>query len=193
MLPFFKVFSLVIRAFSRPLIAYTKRYQSSNKQNVGKFLRVFFIRMGNFYNVMETKINKKFLKISVADDIFIKPLSDDVALDRGVEFFYEVIFYSIILALPLYEMYTTQVSNQQKADALNQRLTTLDQQIHGLHEKEAQQQSSLQIQLDELEKIIVKNDKTTSDVMNEMNNLKLEVNKLIQIHMKYIYKPDPSV
>src|SRR4051812_1045059 len=126
MLPLFKVFSLVVRAFSRPLIVYTKRYHASNKHQFHSTLRVFFIRIGNFYNKMETKINKKFLKIEITDDVFIKPLSDDVAVDKGVEFFYEVLFYGIVLSLPLYEMWVQQVSNQKKQDDLNQRLQNLD-------------------------------------------------------------------
>ena len=93
MLPFIKVFSLLIRAFSRPMVNYTKRYHGANKDQLHGYLRKFFIRLGNQYNMLETKVNKKFLKIEITDDVFIKPLSDDVALDKGVEFFYEIIFH----------------------------------------------------------------------------------------------------
>lgn len=33
-----------------------------------------------------------------------KPLNDELALEKGIEFFYEIIFYSIVIGLPLYEM-----------------------------------------------------------------------------------------
>ena len=184
MLPFIKVFSLVVRAFSRPLINYTKRYHASNRDNTFKFIRVFFIRLGNYYNKVETKINKKFLKIEITDDVFIKPLSDDVAIDKGVEFFYEVIFYSIILTLPLYEMYIQQVSNDKKTADLNNKLQTLDNEIRGLQEREIEQNKFLHAKMGDLESLIKKNDKATVDVLTEMNNLKFEINKLIQLQMK---------
>lgn len=189
MLPFIKVFSLIVRAFSRPLINYTKRYHASNKDNTFKFIRTFFIRLGNYYNKMETKINKKFLKIEITDDVFIKPLSDDVAIDKGVEFFYEVIFYSIVLSLPLYEMYIQQVSNEKKAADLNAKLEHLDNEIRGLQEREIEQNKFLQTKMGDIETLIKKNDKATTDVLTEMNKLKFEIDKLIQIQMNYMARP----
>jgi len=184
MLPFIKVFSLVVRAFSRPLVNYTKRYHANNKHNLHRFIRVFFIRLGNYYNRMETKINKKFLKIEIADDVFIKPLSDDVALDKGVEFFYEIFFYSIILSLPLYEMYAQQVGNQKKQEDLNKKLLDLDNEVKWLHEREAENNKALNLKIEGIEQLIAKSDKSTADVMNEMNLLKYEINKLVELQMK---------
>lgn len=184
MLPFFKVFSLLIRAFSKPLIAYTKKHHSNNKHSFHRFLRGFFMRLGNTYNIMETKVNKKFLKIEVAEDLFIKPLSEDVAVDKGVEFFYEIIFYSIILCLPLYEMWKQQESNQKKSDDLNKRLSNLDNEILSLKGRETEQREILTNKIENLESLIIKNDKNASDVLAEMNKLKFEIDKLIQVQLK---------
>lgn len=38
----------------------------------------------------------------------------------------------------------------------------------------------------DLETLIKKNDKATADVLTEMNNLKFEINKLIQLQMKHM-------
>jgi hypothetical protein len=72
MLPLFKVFSLVLRVFSKPLLAYAK---SAHKENHGKYkhtiARSIFIRLGHFSNRMESRINKK-LMFGSADDFFVK-------------------------------------------------------------------------------------------------------------------------
>jgi len=192
MLPFIKVFSLVVRAFSRPLINYTKRYHNSNRSNIHQYLKIFFIRLGNFYNRVETKINKKFLKIEIADDIFIKPLSDDVALDKGVEFFYEIFFYSIVLSLPLYEMWIQQESNNKKAEDLKKKLEHLDGEVRALHEKEMLFDRKLQSQVLNLEALVQKNEKNTAEIIVEMNSLKYEVNKLVEVHMNAFNKVQPK-
>lgn len=63
-LPLFKVLSLIIRVFSKPLINYTKQVHLRNDAaNAHPFLRKSFISMGNTYNKFETWINRKFMKI----------------------------------------------------------------------------------------------------------------------------------
>ena len=63
-LPLFKVLSLVIRVFSKPLINYTKQVHLKNDAaNAHPQLRKGFIYLGNSYNRAETWINKKFMKI----------------------------------------------------------------------------------------------------------------------------------
>lgn len=63
-LPVFKVLSLVIRVFSKPLINYTKQvHLRSNTGSQHPLLRKGFIRLGNTYSRWEAWINRKFLKI----------------------------------------------------------------------------------------------------------------------------------
>lgn len=48
-------------------------------------------------------------------DFFYKPLNDEVALEKvfilnfiqGVEFFYEILIYALLITLPTYEMYNS--------------------------------------------------------------------------------------
>ena len=37
-------------------------------------------------------------------DFFVKPFTDDQALEKGIEFFYEILFYCVIIGLPTYEL-----------------------------------------------------------------------------------------
>ncbi len=62
-LPVFKVLSLVIRVFSKPLINYTKQVHLRRNSDQHPLLRKGFISLGNTYNRWEAWINRKFLKI----------------------------------------------------------------------------------------------------------------------------------
>lgn len=58
MLPLFKVFSLVFRVFSKPLLTYAK---AIHRENHGRYkhqwFRRMFIKMGLFSNRIENRIN----------------------------------------------------------------------------------------------------------------------------------------
>ena len=99
MIPLFKVFSLLLRVFSKPLLNHTKKVHSS-KEAQSLYLRIIFIKLGNFYHRFDSHINRKFLKIN--SQFAFKPLNDELALEKGIEFFYEIMFYLIILGLPTY-------------------------------------------------------------------------------------------
>lgn len=73
MIPFYKAFSLVLRVFSRPLLAYTKRVHSSGEAQSLR-VRVFFVRLGNFYHKLDSAINRRFLKVE--SQFAFKPLND---------------------------------------------------------------------------------------------------------------------
>jgi optic atrophy 3 protein len=82
--------------------------------------------MGNKYHYYDTLITRKFMKIQTDSDMFIKALNDDVAVEKGIEFFYEIIFYSIVIGLPLYEMYRASAESKAKADELESRLKHIE-------------------------------------------------------------------
>jgi optic atrophy 3 protein len=66
-------------------------------------IRQMFISLGNFYHNFDSTINRKFLKIS--SQFAYKPLSDELAIEKGIEFFYEILFYLIVVGLPVYELW----------------------------------------------------------------------------------------
>lgn len=85
MIPFYKAFSIVVRVLSKPIIAYTKKVHSS-KEAKSMRVRRLFIFLGNFYHRFDSAINRRFLKIE--SNFAHKPLSDELALEKGIEFFY---------------------------------------------------------------------------------------------------------
>lgn len=123
-----KVFTLIIRVFARPLVNRTKEFHLKNKQKKPKGLQKFYIYLGNKYHSWETKLNSQYLKIA-NEGFFVKPLTNDQALEKGVEFFYEIVFYSILIGIPTYEMYKAAKDNQAKSQKQEQRLKKIEKQI----------------------------------------------------------------
>lgn len=78
-LPIYKVMSLVIRVFSKPLVTYTKQIHLKNDSgNSNPLIRKAFIGLGNAYNKCETWVNRKFMKIET--QFAYKPLNDELAI-----------------------------------------------------------------------------------------------------------------
>ena len=128
MLPFFKVFSLVTRVFSRPVVNYIKTVHKNNFKNltgVSKFLVV----LGNKQYRIEVWMNRKLLNLKTDSDMFMKPLSTEIALEKGIEFFYEVFFYSLIIGVTCYELYRTHLASEEKKAKDEQRLTLIEENI----------------------------------------------------------------
>ncbi len=63
MIPFYKLLSLVIRVFARPLISRTKSYHLQRKDHKGELMRGLFVYLGNVYHRIETRMNKELLQL----------------------------------------------------------------------------------------------------------------------------------
>ena len=117
MVPFYKLMSLVIRVFSRPVVNYTKKYHLHNKSRQAQRLQAFFMYFGNLQHQLDFKINKSLQGVSTKNH-FLKPLNKDLALERGVEFFYEIVVYIILIGVPILEMAKQQQENDKKLQLL---------------------------------------------------------------------------
>jgi hypothetical protein len=113
MLPLFKVFSLIVRVFSRPVVNYIKSIHKSNFKNLTGISK-FLVVLGNKQHRLEVFINRKLMNLKTDSDMFTKPLSAEIALEKGIEFFYEIFFYSIILGIAGYELYKAQIQADEK-------------------------------------------------------------------------------
>jgi len=82
MLPFYKLLSLFLRVFSRPLINLTKRYHATN-QIQNQTVRKFYIRLGIWFHSFESRINRRYLKTD-SHKISNKPLSEGASVDKGI-------------------------------------------------------------------------------------------------------------
>lgn len=82
-LPIYKVISLVIRVFSKPVVNYMKQtHIKNNTSGPNSKFRQAFIYLGNTYHKGEAFINRKFMKIE--SQYAHKPLNDELAVEKGI-------------------------------------------------------------------------------------------------------------
>lgn len=79
MIPFYKVFSLVMRVFSKPLVTYTKQYHLSKNRIFHEHLKRFFIFLGKKYNFIESLIKSSALKHASSELQKVKPITEEAA------------------------------------------------------------------------------------------------------------------
>lgn len=184
MLPLFKVFSLVVRVFSRPVVNYLKTIHKSNYKNIGPVSK-FLMSLGNKHHRMEVFINRKMMNLKTDSDMFVKPLSPEISLEKGIEFFYEICFYSIILSIAGFELLKTQMASEEKKEKDEKRLQTIEARIAQtstkLEEIQADQVSNLKefdgqlkIVQSRVEKCIAKQ-KNAKELEKEMGEVKAEI------------------
>ena len=81
MIPFYKILSLLVRSFSKPIITYAKKIPNSTDRKGATIIRSFFVKVGNTYHNFDVIVSRKFMKLNNHHKKpFIKPLSDDAAL-----------------------------------------------------------------------------------------------------------------
>lgn len=75
MIQFYKVFSLVLRVFTKPVVNYTKQYHISRKRFSHTKIRKLFIYLGNKHLELETLIEN--YSANTANNINKKIINDD--------------------------------------------------------------------------------------------------------------------
>lgn len=143
MVPIFKVVSLVIRLFTKPFSSYLK--QSLKLGNVkNTYLQTFIIYLGQKYHVINIRITRRLS--NVGGDFYIKPLTEEKALDSGADFIGEIIAYGTLFFWGIYEVNKLSKDTKKKEKALNDTIAGLHAEIQGV-------QSHYKAMMDEIEKI----------------------------------------
>ena len=132
MIPLYKLFVVSGRLFAKPIVNLIKKRHKSNADLSKSLQGSFFIRMGKLEHRVDLWMNRKILSIRGDDDLFVKPLNSEVALEKGVEFFYEVLIYGVILGLTVYELNRTSRSSREAKEKLDGKVEQLEKQVAGL-------------------------------------------------------------
>lgn len=99
---------ILIKSTAKPVVNWfthynrlaIKEYKGSNSNNVKNFLKI----IGQFYYVYLTKFNRRILKVKTNTPIRLLP--EEKAVDKGIEILSELLLYTIILGIPVYELLT---------------------------------------------------------------------------------------
>ncbi len=129
----FRISNHVIRTLARPGISwltyYKKMYLKDKKNSnfiINQLVRLF-VYLGQRTFQLNNKINKKIFNLKSIDES--KLLSEEKALEKGIETFSEIIIYSILLSIPIieYNRSSKETSKQQKER--KEKLTCLHEEV----------------------------------------------------------------
>ncbi len=132
----FKVFSIAIKTLARPVINWVA---VSNKQNIQEskgrfnvFLRQRMIGIGQTINYCTLELNRRVFGLKITSSK--KTLSNDKAVERGVEFCSELIIYSICLMWPIYETIKSNKKGKKQQDKERDALINMQNELNELFE-----------------------------------------------------------
>ena len=103
MAPIYKIFLLTGRLFARPVLNAIKKRHRAAPNAPESWPARFFVFLGRREHRFDLYLNRKIVSAEDAD-MFAKPISHDVAMEKGVEMFYEIMVYTIIIAITVYEL-----------------------------------------------------------------------------------------
>ena len=100
-LPLIKVLLVTFKIMSRPMNNILKRVFTHRFQ----FMHRFIGSCGQYAHRFEIHMNRKIVNNNTKLDFYIKPLSDEAAFNKGVEYFVEVVFfYGILIGIAIWEV-----------------------------------------------------------------------------------------
>ena len=102
MIPYYKLFVIGVRTFTKPAIYKLK--ETSIKYPQSLYSRVL-IKIGRKFYVLERRIQRKFLGVKDSTDSNEIKISDEKSLEKSATFLFEVvILYGILIGISLHEL-----------------------------------------------------------------------------------------
>ena len=144
MIPVFKVFALMTRVFTRPLIMYIKSYHKNNRALAQSFMARPFILLGNYQYHASMYLNRKLLKVETDEDMFVKPLNVEIALETGMELFYEIMAYALVLGICVYEVRKYSIEGQISKQKDKEHIERIEKKLDGWMTKQIEQEQRME-------------------------------------------------
>lgn len=133
LLPIAKIFSLCLRLFTRPTINLAKT-ALKKKEDHSPVVQGFLVATGHMYHHSYVRLQRAFLPATNRSPI--KSLSEEKALEAGVEFISEAFIYGILFAWGLYEVRKLLVDTQRKETRQAALLQSLQVEAATLEEQQ---------------------------------------------------------
>lgn len=152
---FFRVVNHVIRVMARPVISWITFYNKNylkNKENKS-FLIKWLIKelgdFGQFYNKMNNKMNKRVFNLKSID--VNKPISEEKALEKGIEILSEILIYALVLSIPIYEFLKINKIAKLKSKEKVDKIKYMENTLLEISEKNKELKKEVNLLLKELE------------------------------------------
>lgn len=79
-------------------------------------------------------MDRKLMNIRTDDDMFMRGLKPNIALERGIHFFYETLFYTFVIGAALLESYKIAVHNRETSRRNQVKLSRISADLDKLIE-----------------------------------------------------------
>ena len=130
MIPLFKIFVIITKTFTKPVISQTKGWVKAARPG---FITRNFVWIGHKAHFYEMVINKKFFGMKINMER-MKKLTDEEAMEYAINFFLEVVvLYGVILGLALLELKKSHESSQKEKDEkakLKSQVSTMETELN---------------------------------------------------------------
>lgn len=135
MFPFYKLITYSVKILSKPLISFLTntnvKYRNLENSKISKI----FIKLGRVQNKFEIFLNKKILGIITDSEMFEKPLNKEIALEKGIEFFYQFLLYTFLISVTIYELKIKTKSEENKKNIETKKNQEFLKKFHDLDKK----------------------------------------------------------
>lgn len=133
MYPIFKFLNLAFRLFSRPTVEFMKRVHR-RRVSPESWFSFLLIKLGNLQYKIKVKLDKKIMNIRTDDDMFMQGLKPAIALERGIHFFYESLFYTFVIGAAMLEGYKITQHNMENSRRNKKKLSRISADLDKLIE-----------------------------------------------------------
>lgn len=121
MLPLMKVVMVGFKIVSRPLNNVLKRVFTHWFMFMHRFITYF----GQKAHFFEVYLNRRVVNNETNLEFYVKPLSDEAAFNKGVDYFVEIMFfYGILMAIAVYEVKKSAESSEKQKRELQRLIDT---------------------------------------------------------------------
>ena len=161
MIPLFKVVSLIIRMFTRPVTNHLKN-SLKHKHDHHPYFKLQILNLGQFYHRIQIKIQRRLMNISSSDS-YVKPLPDDKALESGAEFIGEFLAYGTLFIWGIYEINKFSEEGKAKENKQAEIYRDIDFKLEGLNAKHKNLMDRLEKELNRRRDVEEKSTDTDED------------------------------
>lgn len=165
----FKIITLVVRTLAKPMIAWVTHYKKlalmNQESEINKFWRNRLINLGNRVDYFNIYINRRILGLKFEHH---KKLSNDKALERGAEFFSELLVYSILISLPVIEYIRQSKINKETEFIREKGLRRMNNDMNEIHKQNEKVNDSV----DEILKVLKEIEEETKDFKKNVDENK---------------------
>ena len=129
MIPIFSLIDVFVKNLSKPVMSQVKQWVRTSKT---PSRRQFFLYFGQMDQRIESFLNRKLLGIEADSKLFHSPINEEAVIDKGIDFIFEFMLYSLILGVATNEIFRSARESARKVERERQEKLALIDEVHRL-------------------------------------------------------------